>query len=578
MQTAMTKVDDRSCSDDSHFTVLIGKREGEMSCGTSDRISAFHLSNTPLLMNKQLLLSSLIFCVLACKDKQSVDKQPENPQPTNVLHQHARIVDNESIASFEDSVLVFNQSGLKKPISKQDVLIGTPSAQAKYGFMKKAVDVEEKNGKVFVKVVQAGLDEAFEELHIDTAFTADFDLTNSLRVGRTSEFEFSTIQDIIPGLNVAGSFDVNFDKMNFFYQKGRTSLYPYMHLWATFKINSIGLEVSTSDNQSIEFKQWSFKTIDLPGVFLLVPIGPVVLPIYFGQSLTFNVLPFITSGRLKFAFDPKGNLSMGITYMDGIIRPSITMQPYPQSKDLDPFSFNVEAGLKSTLTLFNPEYSIVPYSEKIMKVSISSPQTIELNIQPPALRPNYKLSYKPQLRAKGYLPFFIKDQPVLDATWSPLDLKIIEGNWKIDTIKILTSHPWKLKNGPVIGFQERFLCTNVKIPEWTLTNGLITFENRASGLWASEVREGLCQNVCSPYEIDLQNCIVTKQPGSVKVSDKNSMNVSLHKNVFSIYNFDRQSENLAWLLYTSELISLTDKRMVLKNAWFNEKNLIFEAP
>lgn len=311
---------------------------------------------------------------------------------------------------------------------------------------------------------------------------------------------------------------------------------------------------------------------------LLVPVGPIVLPIYFGQSLTFNVLPFTTSGKVKFAFDPKGNLSLGIKYTDGVLQPTLAMYPVPQSKDLDPFSFNVEAGLKSTLTLFNPEYSIFPYSEKIMKISLSSPQTIELNVQPPALRPNYKLSYKPLLRAKGYLPFLIKSQPILDATWSPIDIKILEGSWNIDTNKILTSHPWKLKNGPVVGFQERYLCTHLKIPEWTLTDGMIQFENRDSGLWASETREGLCQNVCDPYHIDLENCVLIKQPGSIKVAERNTMNVSLHKNKFSIHNFDRQSEHLAWLLYTSELISLNDKRMVLKNAWFNEKNLIFEAP
>lgn len=99
-------------------------------------------------MKKSILLALGILWLASCKDKPSVDKQPPIQSPTNVLQSNARIIDNTSVSSFQDSIIVFDNNRLVAPISKNDILIGTPSTLAKYGFMKKVVELKEAGGKL----------------------------------------------------------------------------------------------------------------------------------------------------------------------------------------------------------------------------------------------------------------------------------------------------------------------------------------------------------------------------------------------------------------------------------------------
>ena len=306
----------------------------------------------------------------------------------------------EELINLEDDLIVFKKTANSQKYEVGTVLFGGPSFEAPYGYLRKVISKEEKDGQIVLETEIASLLDAFDEISIHRVF--DYE---TLMDEETSEVRFALVA--INGVSTRAMYNVG--EMSFSAKK--EIIKDILELNLTFK-GKIQLEfVFVAKKTPILGIPYDVKEFKLVGHFGLdanllssikakitiadKELGKIALP-----NITIPILgvPIVLRNEVVFKLDAKSEV--GIKF-DGGVHGKITAQAGVHYKNglngVASFNsdFNVTlpvlSGFSDKISLYIvPELQVTPYGIKALTgyVNIKFGPTFTLQ----SSAPQWKLS------------------------------------------------------------------------------------------------------------------------------------------------------------------------------------------
>jgi hypothetical protein len=404
-------------------------------------------------MKKILLILFFLFSLLSCKK----DKKNENTgnnnlsNTTNVLNTNSHVVDATAVTGITDNSLTISKNNTLKP-KIGDILISNPTATNPDGFLRKVISISETNSQYVCSTEPSNLNDAFEQLNIDTTYVNGDNSTQTLGAAKLKTLSspskytinLKSNSSIAPSITLKGSLVFNVSSVQIKYTRKKGSLAPEMVLIkADFTTDGSNLEVTKSDNSTVELGEKILTTFDLPVLRLPVPVptpvGVIIIQVPFSEKLTIQTLPVKISSKVKFTIRPVITASLGTKFENSNWTNLSTFTGSAGADALIKSNFTPDFSLNASLTLFTLQYSITPYAIDALKTYISIPNTVDLAVQP-YTNPNYSLKYKLNITGGVKQEFYTGVKSDFSITNNLVTQTISEGNWTT-TFPVLTTNP-----------------------------------------------------------------------------------------------------------------------------------------
>lgn len=373
-------------------------------------------------MKRYCYLLLLLFIIAGCA--KTVKTDPANPDPDpipnppvhptdsipqgkNQLAAHTYLIDSSSILDLTDASITLKADSLTRTFQENYILIAAPNSSYPFGFLRKVLHIEMQGDRVNISTAPASLNEAFKTLSIDTTFQTAYSESGKMSAhpatvldedaGIHITLDFGSDSIYNNGIVLNGILKLNIPKVKILFEKQPNSFQP-QHVLVQADLNTQGstLEIINTNNSRKEAPEKLLKRIPLPPLTLSIPIptpiGIIPLPVKLSQEIQLNVLPFLLEGKFKFNVNPIVYGTLGVEYKNGswndICNSSVDAQSFTNFCQED---FLASFDFTSSLTIFNPRYSIRPYDLKNLEGYFEVPNKLIFKVA--TSPPGYELKY-----------------------------------------------------------------------------------------------------------------------------------------------------------------------------------------
>lgn len=382
------------------------------------------------------LLTSLL---IGCKkhEDQPSNKSPVSPT-ANILSTNAHLLDTLTINAVTATTVTIVST---TEYQTGDILIAAPTKKNPLGVFAKVVSVTSNSSAKTYSTVKASLSEAFSQLFInytyEPSYSGTYKATNSgLKVeslgsnvtimgsemGGTTAISFARYKNA--GLEITGSLSLNLAQTRIKYvKKNGRSLPDTIIVQAGFNTKGSNLSIEAS---SVNIPESAILSKELPVIYVPVPIGAIVVPIPFTQTIELNLFPASLSGKAKYKVYPEISASLGVSYEDGSWKNLCTGSIDAKADTLKREDFDeAETG---TLVI-SPTYRVAPLGDKDLSLFFKLPNELSLIIKKDS--PNYQLNYALGATLGVKAAFFGKIVDFEQTYTVPLyKTTFLQGDWK----------------------------------------------------------------------------------------------------------------------------------------------------
>jgi len=379
-------------------------------------------------MKKSSFFYILIFVAFfnSCQKKES-----SAPAITsgNLLNDNAHIIDTLSIISITPSSLILNKTATTYRPKIGDILIVIPFSASQLGLLSKVTNVTENNSQINCNIVPSNLNEAFKQLNINHIYVDTFSSSGSFFTGSSLSVSFNANNTIANGIGLDGliKFKIPTTKVEFVKRSG--TLKPdKVLIQADFGIDESTLEIKNTSSSAINvITEKNLITFNLPTIMILVPVGPIVIPIPITQQLLIKILPISISGKAKWTVIPKISATLGVKYENSNWTNLSTYSIDASATPLYHGDFGPTLTVQASATIIKPVYEIKPYGLEVLKGFFEVPNKLDLAVQ--TITPNFSLKYKLDVTGGIKQSFWTAVEQEYSITGHLIEKTILQGNW-----------------------------------------------------------------------------------------------------------------------------------------------------
>ncbi|TDE09555.1 Ig-like domain-containing protein [Dyadobacter psychrotolerans] len=373
-----------------------------------------------------ILLAFIVFISGACKRNISIDKQPDDDKST-ILGKKTHVLETSSIVSSDSAHFVMNNNapGYKPQID--DIVIANPSSENKYGFMSKVVSITPGGSQTTYNTVPAGLNEAFEQLYLNTSYTDSSVIDGNLRTGSLVNWSFEDGIGQTGGLKYGGQLKINIKRFDIEYEKNEGFFLPDKMLIRVV-MNSDGSSFQIANESEVAItveKEKTLKRIPLPILYVPIPGTPIVVSLT--QVVKLNVLPIIVSGKAKWKVSPLMTAIVGSKYENEQWTNISSYQVNNSLVNMLLSDFSKDFKINASGTIFKPIYEIAPYGMSAMKGFFEVPSGLDFVMQQKS--PNVTLDYKLDVAGGIKTDFWFSKPSTYSITGNVVSKRLIEADF-----------------------------------------------------------------------------------------------------------------------------------------------------
>ncbi|AXY74521.1 hypothetical protein D3H65_11255 [Paraflavitalea soli] len=390
---------------------------------------------------RSLVVILATFSLYACK-KENKDG-PTLPATGNYLTSNSAIVDTAAITAVTAITVSLSKANITTPPKAGDIIVAAATISNPDGLLRKVVSVTENAGQYVVTTEQAGLNEAFRQLDINTVYESDFASNSSIAKGVSLGFNFSSDGTTIPGIRVSGALKINIPSVKIEYIKKEGSLMPEKVLiQADMNTDGSALEITNKSNNPVKLAEESvLKEIPLPVIRLTIPIttpvGIFPLPVPLHQKVILKWLPITVSSKAAFKISPKINVTFGAQYGQHGWQNISSLSSNISADSLMQNNFNTLLDINASFTVFKPVYEIAPYNSDVLKALVEIPNVLKFDFKPTSI-PQYALKFSTTVTGKISSQLWLGEKNEFSISIPLVDKTIKEGSWlrSADTLYI----------------------------------------------------------------------------------------------------------------------------------------------
>lgn len=354
------------------------------------------------------------------------------PPIVNKLSDNASIVDTTTIVSV-DSLSVT----VKKDTSTHilgDVLMAAPTKTNPFGFLRKITAIANNGGTVKYTTQQANLNEAFKQLNINYVNKDSFSKIALFGVGSADggsmlDVKFNANKTICPGITIDGELKVNTSEIDYDYQLAEGSVLPSLARIVA-KINTNGSSISfKTDSSSSPSLATAYNLLKVPGpaIKILIPVGPIVIPVYIGQTFTISIMPITVSGKAKWSHLPVVSATVGAEYNNGSWTNLSAVTDNSSVPNLVSTDFTPNVSLTAEATLLKFGYEAAPYGLDLLKAELSVSAKSSLIVQTSS--PNYSIKGSVDIEGSIEQQFWLGIKNKQSVSIPVVEKKLLEGDF-----------------------------------------------------------------------------------------------------------------------------------------------------
>lgn len=399
-------------------------------------------------MNK-LLLYVLLFLTSSCARKISIDVINEE----NLLSPKSRIIETSAIISSNPNEVIVDIRKTTISPTIGDIIIAAPSANNEYGVLSKVVSSTVDGDRTIYKTEPVGLNEAFEQLQIDSVYTDSFTSNENFRTTGSISISFSNENTLVNGLKFNGILKVNIPAVKIEYKKSAGSQMPERVLvQADINTQGSSLEITNTATEQFDIKaEKLLRTITLPNLTIpipvVTPIGPIILPLILVQKIHIKTFPISLSGKLQWTTVPVISATLGAKYENGVWSNISTYSLNASKMDLNTQTIMPNINLNASATIFNPVYEISPFGSEMLKGFFEVPASVSVGLQGES--PNITMGGNVDVTGGIKTKFWTGEESNFSITSNAIEKNFYQGNWvdiKSPTITFSTLNTCDIKN------------------------------------------------------------------------------------------------------------------------------------
>ncbi|MDF2192846.1 hypothetical protein [Paraflavitalea sp. CAU 1676] len=418
------------------------------------------------------------------KENKDNNQEPDIPATGNYLNAKATVLDTMLITQVTaESVSINRTTGSVTP-KAGDILVAPATIANPDGVLRKVVSVVVSANQYACTTEQAGLNEAFRQLDINSVYENDFTANSTVAKGVSLGFNFSTEGTSIPGVKITGTLKLNIPSVKLEYVKKDGSLMPEKVLiQADLNTDGSALEITNKSPNSIKLlEEVTLKEIPLPVIRLTIPVttplGIFPLPVPLHQKVILKWLPVTISNKAAFKISPKINVVFGAQYGKNGWQNISTFSSNISADSLLQDNFNTLLDMNASFTLFKPVYQIAPYNSDVLKAAVEIPNELEFDFTPNRT-PQYALKFSTSVTGKVSSQLWLGEHNEFTLSVPLIDKTIKEGSWlpRPDTLYIVAGNNQMGKTGQYVSPLSvevkdvaGRLYPGAKV-EWTVTGG-----------------------------------------------------------------------------------------------------------
>lgn len=380
-----------------------------------------------------LVAIAVTLSLYACK-KENKEGPPALPATGNYLTANSAIVDTTAITGVTATTVSLSKTSITTPPKAGDIILAAATISNPDGLLRKVVSVTDNAGQYVITTEQAGLNEAFRQLDINTVYESDFASNTSITKGVSLGFNFSSDGTSIPGIKVSGALKVNIPSVKIEYVKKDGSMMPEKVLiQADMNTDGSSLEITNKSNNSVKLANESvLKEIPLPVIRIIIPIttpvGIFPLPVPLHQKVILKWLPITVSSKASFKISPKINVSFGAQYGKSGWQDISSLSSNISADSLMQNNFNTLLDINASFTIFKPVYEIAPYNSDLLKAQVEIPNVLKFDFKPTSI-PQYALKFSTTVTGKISSKLWLGEKNEFSISIPLVDKTIKEGSW-----------------------------------------------------------------------------------------------------------------------------------------------------
>jgi hypothetical protein len=380
-----------------------------------------------------LVAMAAALSLYACK-KENKDGPPALPATGNYLSTNSAIVDTTAITGVTATTVSLTKASITIPPKAGDIILAAATTSNPDGLLRKVVSVTDNSGQYVITTEQAGLNEAFRQLDINTVYESDFASNSSIAKGVSLGFNFSSDGTSIPGIKVSGALKINIPSVKIEYIKKDGSLMPEKVLiQADMNTDGSALEITNKTNNPVKLAdERILKEIALPVIRLTIPVttpvGIFPLPVPLHQKVILKWLPITVSSKAAFKISPQINVTFGAKYGQRGWQNISSLSSNISADSLMQNNFNTLLDINASFTIFKPVYEIAPYNSDLLKALVEIPNVLKFDFKPTSI-PQYSLKFSTTVTGKISSKLWLGEKNEFSISIPLVDKTIKEGSW-----------------------------------------------------------------------------------------------------------------------------------------------------
>ncbi len=399
-------------------------------------------------MNK-IVFFLLILSATSCARKISIDVINND----NLLSPKSQVVETSAIISSNPNEVIIDKTKTTTTPVIGDIIIAAPGAGNEYGVLSKVVSSTVDGNRTIYKTEPAGLNEAFEQLQIDSVYTNSFTDDQNFRTAGSISLSFSNENTLVNGLKFSGILKVNVPAVKVEYKKSAGSQMPERVLvQADINTEGSSLEITNTATEYFDIKaERLLKTIPLPNLTIpipvITPIGPIVLPLILVQKIHLKTFPISLSGKLQWTTLPVITATLGAKYENGAWSNISSYSLNASRMDLNTQTIMPNINLNASATIFNPVYEISPFGSEMLKGFFEVPVSVSLGLQ--GETPNITMGGNIDVAGGIKTKFWTGEESNFSISGNAVEKNFYQGNWvdiKSPTITYSTLNTCNIKD------------------------------------------------------------------------------------------------------------------------------------
>jgi hypothetical protein len=377
----------------------------------------------------RLLLFLLIITASSCARKINIDVINND----NILSSKSQVIETSAIISSSLNEVIVDKTKTTLAPAIGEIIIAAPSTNNEYGVLSKVVSSTVDGDKIIYKTEPAGLNEAFEQLQIDSVYTDSFTADEKFRTNGSISLSFSNENTLVNGLKFDGILKVNIPAVKVEYKKSSGSQMPERVLvQADINTEGSSLEITNTATEKFDIKaEKLLRTIPLPNLTIpipvVTPIGPIVLPLILVQKIHIKTFPISLSGKLQWTTLPVITATLGAKYENGVWSNISTYSLNASKMDLNTQTIMPNVNLNASATIFNPVYEISPFGSEMLKGFFEVPVSVSVGLQ--GETPNITMGGNVDVAGGIKTKFWTGEESNFSISGNAIEKNFYQGNW-----------------------------------------------------------------------------------------------------------------------------------------------------